>query len=607
MVAYHAGLSDATRAAAHTAFLTGAASIVVATTAFGMGIDKPDIRRIVHYGPSKTVEEYYQQIGRAGRDGLPATCALYVTDADFNLYATDYFLGGLSGAAREAVTNSCDALRAYTQEQQVCRRQNLLRYFGEDLPAPCGVCDVCRAKETYGDDATRDFGSLARIVLTAVAGLKDYQSETAIQKVVAGGLAEHYRYRSPPDQVQRKILSMREALKTKYTKLVYQDILQSLTQHKFLLTQRQTQEVNGYQRSWVSFGLSTTGRTALHDLQQPIVLPVPDSIRVMECKIEEQRQKILDRLATNGIPTDKLPPDEVKAGDGPVLQAYNKWYTYLENLRKAGRPADHVEQLALELEKWRSSVAIRLVVAPASVLAEHLLYSVAYTTATLPASVPMTRESLFSAGVRTREVDSLVTTLAEWQHKHQPKPQDATAGKNDALMVMEEMKPAKPWQFAVYKPNKKTGMAVWEASYVRHVTKGESLQSIAIAQENNKKPIQASTVAGHILDSLLYGKSIHPAPITPFLPAPTKAEWAQLADAELINTNMDVVGDPKTAGIGGDPFRLSDFLRPVVGDSVVDTPAAERSDEQKALLGRWCGLLKWYLTLRRARIEPSFT
>jgi ATP-dependent DNA helicase RecQ len=73
---YHAGLSTSIRQQAHTNFLTGTTDIIVATVAFGMGIDKPDIRRVIHWGPPKSVEEYSQQIGRAGRDGLPAECTL---------------------------------------------------------------------------------------------------------------------------------------------------------------------------------------------------------------------------------------------------------------------------------------------------------------------------------------------------------------------------------------------------------------------------------------------------------------------------------------------------------------------------------------------------
>ena len=76
---YHAGLSPTQCHEAHINFLTGTTAIIVATMAFGMGIDNPDIRHVIHWGPPKTVEEYYQQIGHAGQDGLPVECTLYIT------------------------------------------------------------------------------------------------------------------------------------------------------------------------------------------------------------------------------------------------------------------------------------------------------------------------------------------------------------------------------------------------------------------------------------------------------------------------------------------------------------------------------------------------
>jgi Helicase conserved C-terminal domain/RecQ zinc-binding/GAG-polyprotein viral zinc-finger len=146
---YHGGVCPRERHATHLAFLTGRTAVVVATTAFGMGIDKPDTRRVIHLGPPQTVEEYYHQIGRAGRDGLPAECTLYVAPTDFDKYYSDYYLGNLKNLrAREATIRSTTALKQFAMDKETCRRKALLEFFGEvpTFGERCGTCDVCLAK-----------------------------------------------------------------------------------------------------------------------------------------------------------------------------------------------------------------------------------------------------------------------------------------------------------------------------------------------------------------------------------------------------------------------------------------------------------------------------
>jgi ATP-dependent DNA helicase RecQ len=120
---YHAGLGAATRRRVLRAFLGGGAPVIVATSAFGMGIDKPDVRRVLHWGPPRTLEAYYQEAGRAGRDGRPAECIMMWHPSDF--------------AWGDAATD----MRRYV-EAQACRRGTLLAYFGE-RGAGCTGCDVC--------------------------------------------------------------------------------------------------------------------------------------------------------------------------------------------------------------------------------------------------------------------------------------------------------------------------------------------------------------------------------------------------------------------------------------------------------------------------------
>lgn len=169
--AYHAGLSHFQRTEGHTGFLIGRVSIIVATVAFGMGIDKPDIRRVFHWGAPKTVEEYYQQMGRAGRDGLPAECTMFVESNDFVKYKDEFYLGGLTGGARAATVRSMDALRDFAMRTSGCRRASLLDFF-EEVPSFgkfCGTCDLCLSRKDHGDDYERDFQwEGARVILKAV-------------------------------------------------------------------------------------------------------------------------------------------------------------------------------------------------------------------------------------------------------------------------------------------------------------------------------------------------------------------------------------------------------------------------------------------------------
>ena len=140
---YHAGLDKEVRAANQDRFLKEEAVIMVATIAFGMGIDKPDVRFVVHLDLPKSLEAYYQETGRAGRDGLPAEA--------FMLYGLDDVAKLKGLLARSEVTSErqrhverqkLEAMLGYCETTR-CRRQVLLGYFGESLTEPCGNCDVC--------------------------------------------------------------------------------------------------------------------------------------------------------------------------------------------------------------------------------------------------------------------------------------------------------------------------------------------------------------------------------------------------------------------------------------------------------------------------------
>ncbi len=152
VVAYHSKLDGETRARRQTAFVRDDVSIVVATIAFGMGINKPNVRWVLHADLPKNLEEYYQQIGRAGRDGAHAHCRLLFSQGDITTIR--YFIEEGAPAERKQRESLLQALVEWAQST-ACRRRALLTYFGDPPPAgPCGMCDNCHRTDHPLDDLT---------------------------------------------------------------------------------------------------------------------------------------------------------------------------------------------------------------------------------------------------------------------------------------------------------------------------------------------------------------------------------------------------------------------------------------------------------------------
>jgi ATP-dependent DNA helicase RecQ len=186
---YHAGLPSEERAAVSEAFAARKLDVVVATNAFGMGIDRPDVRVVVHAQPPSSIEAYYQEVGRAGRDGAPASGLLLHAAVDIAVRRRLCFGDGSANVTPEA-----DAVRAWALFRELlryvdastCRHDFILRYFGDEAESlgGCGHCDVCLSASTTSEGEARAAGDLD-VVRRALAGVARARGRVGMQAVAA--------------------------------------------------------------------------------------------------------------------------------------------------------------------------------------------------------------------------------------------------------------------------------------------------------------------------------------------------------------------------------------------------------------------------------------
>jgi superfamily II DNA helicase RecQ len=657
---YHGSLPHIQRKQTHHDFLTGVCRVVVATTAFGMGIDKHDIRLVVHYGSPKTMEEYYQQIGRAGRDGVLSLCLMLYGESDFVKYQSDFYVGKLSAEAKLTQKKSTDALERFSRDPTACRRAGILQHFGEKEPGVwktspedgkkvCGTCDNCVrvfSADEGGKTLRREFTLEAVPVLLAIGkGFGGGGVSMSHVVALATDSAPPANGRLPANGVRETIRVVRTMLDPVTRSSVFaKEITMSLVSHGFL---KKATVKGGYSSfevfhvtpigaavanaafcvfSDANFGsldakdLRATAEQAmtqhLPTKESRVFLPIPEAVQRAETECKVAADAKIDELKKSGVDVSSIPQQELDAGVGPALNAELQWARNLRTHRNAGRDekATALQTLLQRIETWRDATADLLNIAPTAVFPSHVAKRVAYACAS-SAGMPLDVESLRSAGVRVVGAAGLVLViqqaLSELGLGRPLGVSDADDVASDGQQKCTYMKhgvltPTTPWLFALYKPRKKKGVPdqppTWEVSYDRFVKKNESPSAIAMTQDTGRA-VQVGTVVGHLLEALVQGKPVDMRRVVQSVGSdffPSRVEWRSLETA-CGNASQNPVGDPAL-------FSQKEILRDglILGPETVDKDREMKTEEEKEKERVWYDKIRAFVALKRSGIEPEW-
>ncbi|MGQ9371664.1 DNA helicase RecQ [Azospirillum sp. A39] len=361
---YHAGLPAAVREANQDQFLKSEGLVMVATVAFGMGIDKPNVRFVAHLDPPKSLEAYYQETGRAGRDGLPASAWMVYGMADVVMLRQMLEQSEAGDAHRRVERRKLEALLGFCETAQ-CRRQVLLNYFGETGAEPCGNCDTCLEPMETWDGTVAAQKALAAVYRTG-------------QRYGAGHLIDVLRGNATEKVVQQQ----HDRLKTfgvggDLSKAEWQSVFRQLVAAGFL-----TVDVEGY------------GGFRLTDAGVPVAKG-QQTVRLRKDPVQEKRRGVRDSLR--------------RAAAGGRAGARDEGVS-----RGAGRGALSPADDAL----WHALRACRLELARDQGVPPYVIFHDS-TLLEMVATRPLDRHAFARLpGVGARKLDLYADSFLEVIHKH---------------------------------------------------------------------------------------------------------------------------------------------------------------------------------------------